>query len=162
MQCSHCGKHVDAGEGFCGECGARMPAVAPAAGGVAVADNPTLEALVRVTRVGQQIRDTPIPGEQKEALRRTVIGVAAFLVASVAGIYVTDGLDKVSVKLAEEKERRRIEKEEARMLQERMAELRRVVPAEQFEKLLKAAGSEKEFVRRLRRNWNGTYFLEGN
>ncbi len=162
MQCSHCGKHVDAGEGFCGECGARMPAVAPAAGGVVVADNPTLEALVRVTRVGQQIRDTPIPGEQKEALRRTVIGVAAFLVASVAGIYVTDGLDKVSVKLAEEKERRRIEKEEARMLQERMAELRRVVPAEQFEKLLKAAGSEKEFVRRLRRNWNGTYFLEGN
>jgi hypothetical protein len=139
-----------------------MPAVAPAAGGVVVADNPTLEALVRVTRVGQQIRDTPIPGEQKEALRRTVIGVAAFLVASVAGIYVTDGLDKVSVKLAEEKERRRIEKEEARMLQERMAELRRVVPAEQFEKLLKAAGSEKEFVRRLRRNWNGTYFLEGN
>jgi hypothetical protein len=48
------------------------------------------------------------------------------------------------------------------MLQERVAELRRVVPAEQFEKLLKAAGSEKEFVRRLRRNWNGTYFLEGN
>ena len=130
-------------------------------GGVAV-DNPTLEALVRVTRVGQQIRDTPIPGEQKEALRRTVIGVVAFLVASVAGIYVTDGLDKVSVKLVEEKEKRRIEKEEARMLQERVAELRRVVPAEQFEKLLKAAGSEKEFVRRLRRNWNGTYFLEGN
>lgn len=162
MQCSHCGKHVDAGEGFCGECGARMPVGAPAGGGVAVADNPTLEALVRVTRVGQQIRDTPIPGEQKESLRRTVIGGVAFLVASVAGIYVTDGLDKVSVKLAEEKEKRRIEKEEARMLQERMAELRRVVPAEQFEKLLKAAGSEKEFVRRLRRNWNGTYFLEGN
>jgi hypothetical protein len=141
-----------------------MPAVAPAraAGGGVAVDNPTLEALVRVTRVGQQIRDTPIPGEQKEALRRTVIGVVAFLVASVAGIYVTDGLDKVSVKLVEEKEKRRIEKEEARMLQERVAELRRVVPAEQFEKLLKAAGSEKEFVRRLRRNWNGTYFLEGN
>jgi hypothetical protein len=141
-----------------------MPAVAPAraAGGGVAVDNPTLEALVRVTRVGQQIRDTPIPGEQKEALRRTVIGVVAFLVASVAGIYVTDGLDKVSVKLVEEKEKRRIEKEEARMLQERVAELRRVVPAEQFEKLLKAAGSEKEFVRRLRRTWNGTYFLEGN
>lgn len=155
MRCSHCGKEVGAGEGFCGECGARMPA------GGAV-DNPTLEALVRVTRVGQQIGNTPIPGEQKESLRRTVIGGVAFLVASVAGIYVAESLDTLSLKLAAEKRKRLIEKEEARILQERVTELRRVVPAAQFDKLLRQAGSEKELVRRLRRNWDGSYFLEGN
>jgi hypothetical protein len=131
----------------------------PAGGAV---DNPTLEALVRVTRVGQQIGNTPIPGEQKESLRRTVIGGVAFLVASVAGIDVAESLDTLSLKLAAEKRKRLIEKEEARILQERVTELRRVVPAAQFDKLLRQAGSEKELVRRLRRNWDGSYFLEGN
>jgi hypothetical protein len=112
--------------------------------------------------VGQQIGNTPIPGEQKESLRRTVIGGVAFLVASVAGIYVAESLDTLSLKLAAEKRKRLIEKEEARILQERVTELRRVVPAAQFDKLLRQAGSEKELVRRLRRNWDGSYFLEGN
>ena len=82
MQCSHCGKHVDAGEGFCGECGARMPAVAPAAGGVVVADNPTLEALVRGEPVARVAESNGYRGASAFAAAfRKVMGVAPSAVA---------------------------------------------------------------------------------
>jgi len=118
------------------------------------------EAMERITRVETPVGRAPLPGTMVRQIQLTIGGWLLFFLSLAAGVYVTNFMDGVAEKAAVAREETR-RKDEARKQAEREYEnLKQSIPPAQLEALLKAAGGKEALMRRLRRSWNGQFYLE--
>lgn len=123
-------------------------------------ESPTTAALAAVTQINQQISRAPLPGAYLHTLKRVGIGVGAFLVAAILGIYVAKAGDWMEETLQKAQAERAQREAQEQLIEQQYERISRVVPADQLKQLLKEAGTKKELIARIQRDpRTGKYFL---
>jgi hypothetical protein len=122
--------------------------------------SPTTAALAEVTQINQQISRAPLPGAYLHTLKRVGIGVGAFLVAAILGIYVAKAGDWMEETLQKAEAERAQRDAQEQFIEQQYERIARGVPSDQLKQLLKEAGSKKELIARIQRDpRTGKYYL---
>jgi hypothetical protein len=116
-------------------------------------NSPTADALNRVIEVKQLISRAPLPGGYLQTLKRLGIGIVAFIIASIIGVYVSKGGDWLEDQAHQAKQRQQQKEAQERYVEQQYQRYVGTIPADELKELLKEAGSKEEFVQRVQYNW---------